>query len=126
MPTHEKSPAHTPTPWICSHSQNPDVYRNEEHWLIVSHPSESTAQAVADVETGPGPKTSRANAEFIVRACNAHDDLLAACAILEGILWGIVRDKRRARAFERHEGFHPQLIAERVSDAILKAHGNAA
>jgi len=70
---------HTPTPW---HTEPGDIpgtlsirgpngqaiasFGNQRRWL-------STTEVVA-------------NAEFIVRACNAHDDLLAACKAAHRIL----------------------------------------
>src|SRR5258706_13213672 len=63
------SAAHTPTPW--EWDGTPWNYDNtqESPWII----SDSEAVLTGEI------KCSHANAEFIVRACNAHDDLLAAC-----------------------------------------------
>ncbi len=67
---------HTPVPW--------SVRDNENGTLVINatEPDGSPCQPAringnADDEVY-GPVT-RANAEFIVRACNAHDDLLEAC-----------------------------------------------
>src|SRR5581483_10744949 len=59
------TPAHTPGPWFVGHSQNPDVYRNQRHLAIISHPEMSTGKVVADIETLP---QERANAYLIAQA----------------------------------------------------------
>ena len=75
MTTHHKPSAHTATPWHLGLSECPGVYGGEQHWAILGP---KTAGIIADVEGGLGAK-SKANAEFIVRACNNHEELLAAC-----------------------------------------------
>ena len=58
---------HTPTPW-----------RTGDLWNTVFGPPNGNPcpEIVATVH---GPR--KANAEFIVRACNCHEDLLEACKI---------------------------------------------
>ena len=51
------------------------MYRGEQHWAILGP---NASGIIADVEGGLGGK-SKANAEFIVRACNNHEELLTAC-----------------------------------------------
>jgi hypothetical protein len=58
--------AHTPTPWQVEGS----IY---EH--MAAGIRGGSNRAIAQVWKGP---RGHANAEFIVRACNAHDDLVAA------------------------------------------------
>jgi hypothetical protein len=67
---------HTPTPW----------YTND-YGLIYGEPAEDqdeapfVADVIADRECaafGIMPDTERANIAFIVRACNAHDEFIAA------------------------------------------------
>lgn len=65
MPNASTSQAHTPGPWIVSTSSNAHVYDGEQHLVILSHPEESTAQIIADLETMP---ESRANASLIAIA----------------------------------------------------------
>ena len=66
------NPIHTLVPWMLSDS----------HGLCVV----SEKGVVADLEksrtSAESSEESRANAEFIVRACNSHDALLAACKAL--------------------------------------------
>lgn len=59
---------HTPGPWKVSETPEPG-----SAWTITS-PSGHIA-----IGWGPGSSQDDANAEFIVRACNSHDALLAAC-----------------------------------------------
>lgn len=55
------------TPWKCGHAfQN----NGPDYWLIATQLFRGHEIAKA---------TTQANAEFIVRACNAHEELLAAC-----------------------------------------------
>lgn len=75
MTTHSKSSAHTPTPWHVGLSECPGVYGGEQHWAIFGP---GTTGVIADIEGGLGAK-SEANAGFIVRACNNHEELLTAC-----------------------------------------------
>lgn len=73
---------HTPTPFRIG----------DGGWTIFGPPNGKPAPAViATMEQGTsmGPLERRANAQFIVTACNAHDVLLDACkAILEKYLSG--------------------------------------
>ena len=64
--------------------------------------------AVFPIHTELSP--TKANAAFIVKACNCHDELVAACEALLHDYKGMVRENRR-------DGF----IIEKVEDAIAKA-----
>jgi len=68
-------PSHTTTPWHVGLSECSGVYGGEQHWAILCPNANGI---IADVEGGLGAK-SKANAEFIVRACNNHEELLTAC-----------------------------------------------
>lgn len=61
---------HTPTPWRFD-DNHMYVYCGDH--VIVTCNDPSTAVG------GLSAEEIEANAEFIVRACNAHDDLLTAC-----------------------------------------------
>lgn len=67
--------AHTPTPWsICTDPAN-------DSWYAGITISGKTGQGKTDYRVADVfvlNHAYKANAEFIVRACNAHDDLLAA------------------------------------------------
>jgi len=53
------------------------VYGGEQHWAIFGP---DATGVVADIEGGLGAK-SEAIADFIVCACNNHEELLTACKI---------------------------------------------
>lgn len=61
----ESEAQHTPLPWYKSRQNDP-----RDQGLVIS---EATGANVAVTYYG------QADAEFIIRACNAHDELLAAC-----------------------------------------------
>ena len=60
---------HTRLPWETEGNPSDDP---DPRWLIVS----MTAETILAVTCGGN---DQANAEFIVRACNSHEDLLKAC-----------------------------------------------
>lgn len=88
MTTHDNTLVHTSLPWGCYRSENPGV-----GWLIqgkntkaepldhvydpASGKREPVYQHIVIGEMDDLPE-AQANAEFIVRACNSHDGLLAA------------------------------------------------
>ncbi len=67
---------HTPTPWaVCLNPPNPQWFAEITIYDIAGD------RRVADVASLMAP--SKANAEFIVRACNAHDQLVEAMALIK-------------------------------------------
>ena len=66
------------------------------------------------VDLGPGPY-SHANAALIVRACNSHDDLVAALTAAEIYLQG----NRTGRRFEESD------VVGLVQKALAKAKGES-
>lgn len=58
---------HTPAPWNLGKVK-------KSHALFIEAPSRDICQMV-----GPVDKRREANAEFIVRACNAHEELVNIC-----------------------------------------------
>jgi hypothetical protein len=64
---------HTPLPWIVANG--PQVWRNGHN--TVESPRICTAQNAAKPVNQLPPEELQANAEFIVRACNSHYELLA-------------------------------------------------
>lgn len=66
---------HTPEPW--SVDKRPVDKRNK-WWIRGPKTKAGFEPAVASIPNLGGYDERAANAEFIVRACNAHDDLLAA------------------------------------------------
>lgn len=75
MTTNRTPPIHTTTPWHVGLSECSGVYGGEQHWAVFG---KDAAGVIADIEGSLNDK-SKANAEFIVRACNNHEELLTAC-----------------------------------------------
>ncbi len=102
---------HTPTPWQCATTKGgiPAIYGSRRHSPVCYF-----GQGIDEtLSVLPGDK---ANAEFIVRAVNAHDELVA-----------LVRDLRAAigtYAVRESDGqLHPMLIAAHnaATAALAKA-----
>src|SRR5262245_10291545 len=66
-------PNHTPTPWILG--QDSTVFSENFLCLAIGAPNSETPIAVF-MESNPNAGN---DAEFVRRACNSHDALLAAC-----------------------------------------------
>ncbi len=81
---------HTPTPWEVSYYD----YDNNGPIYCIENVTRSTT-----------PEEHKANAEFIVRACNAHDDLVEAL--------------KYSRKFIPHN--HPDKPWEEIDAALAKA-----
>ena len=69
--------AHSPLPWSI------DPLSIGTPWAIDAANGDQVCQTDQLVGDGLGSPQRLANAEFIVRACNAHDELLAACKVAE-------------------------------------------
>jgi len=63
------------------------------------------------------PEEVRANAEFIVRACNAHDELLVACKEMETYIEGWLDASQLGAAWHH--------VKARLQAAIAKAEPQA-
>ena len=63
---------HTPTPWKQGVNYPERIIGEHEIVAFVNHP---------ELDGKPNDR-EQANAEFIVRACNSHDELLEACKAL--------------------------------------------
>lgn len=104
-----ESPQHTPGPWRCREM-------GSEGSLIFpdTHDKHELVKYIARVN-GRDTLTDFANAVFIVQACNAHDDLLAACELMVSY----------AAAYK---GAYPDNVSLRDLDkaraAIAKAEGS--
>lgn len=66
---------HTATPWFVRGGADPDIYSEDGTWIV------------NQVCSGAGDEDDdgRANAQFIVTACNAHDALLAVAKELVSV-----------------------------------------
>jgi len=103
------SPAHTAGPWFISYSENPDVYRGQEHLMIVDEP---THTCVADIET----KTeAEANACLIA----------AAPELLERAKMSLADAEEALAHPEKVAGYNWQSIADDIRMIIAKAEGRS-
>ena len=91
----------TPGPWIIGEQSGAILAKNAPPYGNAKFIAETVNRKTA---------LGRANAAFIVKACNAHDELVAACEALLHDYKGMVRENRR-------DGF----IVEKVEAAIAKA-----
>lgn len=110
---------HTPTPWLLSHDTNDIRDRNDR--MIVNGQS-IHGHAIKDGAYSSGAVLyakddgGNANAAFIIRACNSHDDLLNAAV----------------NAVNTINRLHPQgrpyndfnLVYQELKYAIAKAKGD--
>lgn len=76
--------AHTATPWMLGRGSLIEIFaRNPDSYDDVNS-TDSLHVASVQRRDGKSVAQSHADAEFIVRACNAHDDFVkAAIAVLE-------------------------------------------
>lgn len=78
MNTTTQSPAtHTPTPWSIAYYSPTKEMCDQSAFIIM--PEFGTMNDGKAICSGHGPD-HKANAAFIVRACNSHAQLVAACA----------------------------------------------
>lgn len=128
MTTQDNAPAHTSLPWSCYRSENPGV-----GWLIqgkntiaepldhvhdpASGQRDPVYQHLVIGEMDDLPE-AQANAEFIVRACNAHDELLEALEEVTESLASFYEIDRVTAG--QHFG---AALKERMTIALAKAHG---
>ena len=95
---------HTPTPWTIHSAHGLCIARDER--IICDF-----APRADDLCPRPGGYEQYANALFIVRACNCHDELLAVCRAL-------------ITAIDDHQIWRPSVLAElrhHASEAVDKA-----
>lgn len=71
---------HTPTPWCLSASSNTIIKQDFTHIGLGEDSGVQIGSACGYTGSGffPSDEEGVANAEFIVRACNAHDQLVAS------------------------------------------------
>lgn len=115
MATKKTSPANLGLPWHIGLSQCDGVYDGEQHWAVLAS---DCGGVVADVEGGQTAQT-QAKAEFIVQACNNHEELLTACQMCRQD----AEDAITGRWQPTVEGW--ESIIEHLTRVIGNAGGNA-
>lgn len=96
-------PQHTPTPWHVEHTDDDYIRINNENGDL----------PVEDSGYGKHPLiVSTADAAFIVKACNAHEELIAACMAARSLLLRTTLQDRKDTA-----------VCKQLSDALAKAEG---
>jgi hypothetical protein len=72
---------HTPLPW---RNDGPQIFKRSDGWEFIEYGivSDATGEVVTTVHTLRGNERAEADAAFIVRACNLHDELLEMCKVL--------------------------------------------
>ena len=101
---------HTKTPWEARPS-------GPKAWIV-----ESGNIVIARFDRSDKPEWNKANAEFIVKAVNSHDDLLAACKETEWVAmdslakWRCPSCMNSKKNGHRHDCKKGQAIAKAESD----------
>ena len=100
---------HTPTPWHLIQTERNDMVISYSDGELRSHIATCHDQALC-----PEHGTVKANAEFIVRACNHHEELVAA---LKNLLPAFDNESTRAIA----QVYAPELATARAVLAKIES-----
>ena len=107
---------HTPTPWILDGAD--DFYLIQE---------DRTAKAIGEVGSYEGCPVSDsevgANAAFIVRAVNAHEELVKALKIAQAVVCHYLDHVPDEYAIGGNQKFLVQGAINRIDQVIAKAEG---
>lgn len=102
----------TPLPWMIGPVGYPDS-------IVIAHEDDIRRRLkyVATIESDWGKSPNEANAEFIVQACNSHDELLQAAKAASKHLGEISLDRLRS------EGIAEDIlqVTQWLTDAIANA-----
>jgi hypothetical protein len=124
MENNQTPPAHTTTAWW--YEEFDDDLTGNEPFIIreAREPagSDGGVRAIATVMMTDSREDAEAKAAFIVRACNAHEDLTRELAVAVTFLERLDPD---AIASVQHE-LDQALAIESMRAALTKAHGNLA
>lgn len=107
--TTDTQPKHTPLPWHQSHRQidsggySTQIYTEDGETIATMH------WYPKDMGNGVTATCRADNAEFIVRACNAHYELLEALKLAHAALSG--------------SNMNMNVVEKKVKSAIAKAEG---
>lgn len=69
---------HTPTPWRASNNTGPKMQSYSQSSCIAGTGANSLQLVAGCFNDIGGPEVAAGNAAFIVRACNSHEQLVAA------------------------------------------------
>ena len=96
---------HTTVPWYVV----PPAFRIGSRWQIrAQEPGQGNVESIIAEILWAGTERTKANAEFIIQACNAHEDLVKACE----------------QALLRLGGYPGNLFTIRIlEEALAKAKG---
>lgn len=106
---------HTPGPWEVNIAPPPHKTLKP---IIIVRVSETPLKYTPTIALAVGcdKTTDLANAQFIVRACNAHEELLEALKLSRKYVAKMVAD-------DVQTVLHPQVALDRLEQAIAKAEG---
>ncbi len=111
---------HTKTPWHVTRSSV------GMHHYVEARIGGGLVQEIASCGPTEGPEGSEGNAEFIVRACNAHDELVAALQVLIRRIEHYSSLDTDARPnIEQWEYTEGSADMQAARDAVAKAVGSA-
>lgn len=108
-------------PFYVGESECESVYDGEKHWAILG---DNQRESVADIEGGLSPE-AKATAEFIVRACNAHDDMRQASQKLYDAMQRYLDVADSELPAELVESMNQLEAAWRMADGTVPENGNA-
>ena len=74
---------HTPTPWAVQDLKTPPLITEEGAMIVTAMAATSRRVALLTTRHYTPHDVCLANAEFIVRAANAHDDLIVALQLID-------------------------------------------
>lgn len=98
---------HTPTPWW---NESGVIHAKAADWTPELHSCCHPASANQNIDPEDGD--AEANAEFIVRACNSHEQLLAGCKESHAMLAQIARTNRIPLLINKVIALNQAAIAE--------------
>lgn len=94
---------HTPTPWYCDNAAGTTIWNAAGHGLVAECPEPAEWLGAKKLDRA-------ANAAFIVRACNAHDELVAALKFAKPIVGAVVAASSNETR-EQREKVYNKIVA---------------
>ena len=103
---------HTPTPWKLNKAGSQKT--------IYINTADEEGLYLADLQNCQGTETTEANAEFIVRACNSHDDLVKALKEVKEQIGEVFYSQKQDNP--EHDAAIDRIVSV-VGEALAKAEG---